>query len=455
MRAVFLMPFLVALLASAEVVGQTTDDVNVASLKLPKLGPYEYETKPAGEAFRKLNPRKAPAPGTLLVKKGDRLAIIGDSITEQKMYSRLIEAYLTACVPELEITVRQYGWSGEKTDGFLRRMDSDCLRFKPTIATLCYGMNDARYRPFDFTNGQWYEDHYTAIVRKLKAAGARVVVGSPGCSGKLATWVASRSGNLEEHNQNLCALRDIAIGVALQEDVAFADVFWPMYKANVIAPGRYPGEDGSRPYELVGRDGIHPDWAGHAIMAYAFLRALGLDGDLGTISIDLAEETAKASDGHRVDSFENGELRITSTRYPFCAPGPIDRDDSVRSGMTFVPFDKHLNRLILKITGLRGLATVTWGTESHTYSSRQLTEGINLASEFTSNPFCGPFERVEKAVAAKQAFETKQVKSVFHGKRGRENMEQAVIETERERKPLANAVRKSVRPVTHTIEIEW
>ena len=114
------------------------------------------------------------------------------------------------------------------------------------MVTLSYGMNDARYRPFDATNGQWYEDHYTAIVRKLKAAGARVVVGSPGCSGKLATWVSSRSGTLEEHNQHLCALRDIAIGVAQKEQVAFADVFWPMYKANVIAPGRYPG-DGTRP----------------------------------------------------------------------------------------------------------------------------------------------------------------------------------------------------------------
>ena len=35
------------------------------------------------------------------------------------------------------------------------------------------------------------------------------------------------------------------------------------------------------------------------------------------------------------------------------------------------------------------------------------------------------------------------------------NMEQAVIETEREREPLAVAVRNSVRPVRHVIGIEW
>ncbi len=411
----------------------------VRMLELPKLGPYEYELQPEGEAFRKLNPRKAPEPGQLWLRRGDRLAIVGDSITEQRMYSRLLETYLTACVPELEITARQYGWSGEKTDGFLKRMDNDCLRFQPTIVTLSYGMNDARYRPFDVTNGQWYEDHYTAIVRKLKAAGARVVVGSPGCSGKLATWVTSRVGTLEEHNQHLCALRDIAMGVAEHEQVAFADVFWPMFKAQVTAPGRYPG-DGSQPYELAGRDGIHPDWAGHAIMAYAFLRALGLDGDLGTVSVDLAQMTAVGTGGHHVDSFQDGRLKITSTRYPFCAPGPVDRDDSVRSGMTFVPFDQELNRFTLQVTGLKGLATITWGGASRTYSPAQLTEGINLAAEFTDNPFCDAFARVEEAVAAKQEFETRQVKSIFHGPAGRADMERAVEETERERQPLAKAV---------------
>jgi lysophospholipase L1-like esterase len=370
------------------------------------------------------------------------------------MYSLLLESYLTACMPELEITARQYGWSGEKTDGFLKRMDSDCLRFNPSIVTLCYGMNDTRYRPFDVTNGQWYADHYTAIVRKLKQAGARVVVGSPGCSGKLATWVSSRVGTLEEHNQHLCALRDIGIGVAEREQVAFADIFWPMYQAHIHAPARYPG-DGSQRYELVGRDGIHPDWAGHAIMAYAFLRAMGLNGDLGTIAVDLSQQTAMASDGHQIDSFVDGRVVVTSSRYPFCAPGPADRDDSVRSGMTLVPFDQELNRLTFKVSGLQGLATITWGDISKTYSSAQLAAGINLAAEFTDNPFCKAFAGVEAAVAVKQEFETRQVKSIFHGPQGRDDLERAVADTEQQRQPLADAVRAAVRPVTHVIKIAW
>ena len=55
-------------------------------------------------------PVQAPQPSHLVLRHGDRLAICGDSITEQKMYSRMMEDYLTMCVPELNVTVRQYGW---------------------------------------------------------------------------------------------------------------------------------------------------------------------------------------------------------------------------------------------------------------------------------------------------------------------------------------------------------
>ncbi|MDR3377251.1 MAG: hypothetical protein P4M10_01085, partial [Verrucomicrobiae bacterium] len=100
----------------------------------------DYEPKPNDPYFLKFNPRRAPAPGPLILKPGDRLAIIGDSITEQRIYSRIMETYLTVCVPELKITTRQFGWSGETAEGFLHRMTNDCLRFHPTVATTCYGM---------------------------------------------------------------------------------------------------------------------------------------------------------------------------------------------------------------------------------------------------------------------------------------------------------------------------
>jgi lysophospholipase L1-like esterase len=418
------------------------------------FGPYEYAAKPDDPAFEKFNPRKAPEPGTLLLRKGDRLAIIGDSITEQKMYSRLIETYLTACWPDLQITVRQYGWSGEKADGFLRRMDQDCLRFDPTVATLCYGMNDARYRPFDVTNGQWYRDHYTAVVRKLKSAGARVVLGSPGCSGKIASWVKSRSGTLDEHNLNLCALRDIGIAIAQSENVRFADIFWPMYQAQVFAPQKYAA-DRDTPYNVAGKDGIHPGWAGHVMMAYAFLNAMGIDGDIAMIEIDLAKQDATLSSGHQLVSIGDNTLTMNSSRYPFCAEGPIDDDNSIRSGMTLVPFNEQLNRFTLKVIGLKtSRAKVTWGDQSAEFDAETLAEGINLADRFPVNPFTAAFKRVDEAVAAKQAYETTQIKRVFHGKEGKADIEAAVKRTEAERKPLADAIREAMQPVRHTIHVQ-
>src|SRR5258706_12100711 len=83
------------------------------------------EKKPADPYFEKFSPLKTPAPKKHFLREGDRLAICGDSITEQKMYSRIMETYLTVCVPELNISVRQYGWSGERAPGFLARMTND------------------------------------------------------------------------------------------------------------------------------------------------------------------------------------------------------------------------------------------------------------------------------------------------------------------------------------------
>src|SRR5881296_80936 len=170
---------------------------------------------PSDPLVHEYQPKPAPPVTGLLLKRGDNIAICGDSITAQKMYSRAIESYLMACTPELELSVRQYGWSGEQAPGFLARMTNDCLRFKPTVATTCYGMNDHGYRPYDESIGSKYREHSTAIVRAFKASGTRVIQGSPGCV----------SHNPEALNLNLCQLRNIGIDIAESERVGFADVF--------------------------------------------------------------------------------------------------------------------------------------------------------------------------------------------------------------------------------------
>lgn len=408
------------------------------------------EPKPNDPFFAKFEPVKASAPAGLVLQPGDRLAIIGDSITEQRMYSRIMETYLTVCVPELKITTRQFGWSGETAEGFLHRMTNDCLRFHPTIATTCYGMNDHRYRAFDEANGNWYRDNYSAVARSLKESGARVILGSAGCVGKTPRWAPNTNTPVEVLNLNLCELRNIDIDIVEQEKIGFADVFWPMLKADFTARKQF-GSD----YAVCGQDGVHPDWAGHLIMAWTFLKAMGLDGDLGTFTIDLAAHQASASSGHQVESFANNTLTLTSTRYPFCATGAVDKDNSLRSGMALVPFNADLNRLRLIVkNGSAANYAVTWGNETRTYSAAQLADGVNLAEDFAVNPFSEAFAKVDAAVAEKQKYETRQIKDLFHGPEGRADMNATAALTEEARDPLAEKIRNAFVPVKHTIRIE-
>ncbi len=399
-----------------------------------------------------------------MLKKDDRLAICGDSITEQKMYSRIMEDYLTMCVPELNVTVRQYGWSGERAPGFLKRMTNDCLRFHPTIATTCYGMNDHEYRSYEPRIGETYEENSVAIVEAFKAEGARVVQGSPGCVGKKPMWSKTPEATIDDLNSNLCTLRNIGIEIARKENVGFADIFWPMITAGADADSKYGTN-----YAIAGKDGVHPGWAGHTIMAYAFLKGLGLEGEIGKFTVDLGNGQMTVSRGHELLSGNAGEFRIRSSRYPFCACAPnwqtntsypvCDKDDiksdhSIRSGMTLVPFNEELNRLVLMAkNGKAPRYRVTWGSESKGFSSEELGKGINLAAEFPVNPFTEPFAKVDAAVIAKQVFETKQVKQLFHDTRAKTEMEQVVAESERDREPLAEAIKAAFVPVEHVIKV--
>ena len=438
------------------------------------FGRPPLQTKPSDPFFAKFEPYRAPTTKKLLLKPKDRLAICGDSITEQKLYSRIMETYLTVCVPQFEVTVRQYGWSGERAPGFLARMTNDCLRFFPTIATTCYGMNDHEYRPYEERIGNTYRKTSTAIVEAFKHAGTRVVLGSPGCVGKMPHWVKSASGTVEDLNLSLCKLRNNDIEIAEQEHVAFADIFWPMLTAGFTARREYDPD-----YAIAGKDGVHPGLAGQLLMAYAFLKAMGLDGEIGTVTVDLASGKSTATAGHEVISSQAGKVTLKSSRYPFCATGDEASDGSIRSGMALVPFNQDLNRLTLVVKHAKARRyLVTWGKYASSYTAKELARGVNLAADFPANPFSEAFMQVDEAVAAKQSYETKQIKQIFHGlmagkfrsageikdaemkelfglrdSAGKLDKEAIVKATEAKRAPLAAAIKSRFVPVTHTIKI--
>lgn len=410
----------------------------------------EFERMPDDAAFERYGKVPAgPKPTGLVLKKGDRLAICGDSITEQRMYSRIIETYLTACRPDLEVAVRQYGWSGERAPGFLARMTNDCIRFKPTVATTCYGMNDHEYRPYEDSIGNKYRESSSAIIQAFKTAGARVIHGSPGCVGKKPQWSKAKDASVDDLNENLFRLRGVGIELARAEQVGFADVFWPM-----LTLGHRARQDFGEAFALAGKDGVHPDWAGQAVMASAFLRSFGFDGPLGVIQLDLATGRAEASAGHEIQGFSQGALRMTSKRYPFCATGPKDKDNSLRGGLLLAGFYEDLNRFIFKARGGKAASyRVAWGPESRTFKAEELEAGINLALAFEINPFSEAFGKVDAAIGAKQEYETRQIKQLFHGPEGRGDMSATVGLTEKIRTSLVRKIAEAMLPVEHVLLI--
>jgi hypothetical protein len=59
-----------------------------------------------------LPPATTAAPG-FFIHNGDRVVFLGDSITEQRLYTTYIEAYALSRYPKWNLTFRNVGWGGD------------------------------------------------------------------------------------------------------------------------------------------------------------------------------------------------------------------------------------------------------------------------------------------------------------------------------------------------------
>jgi len=388
----------------------------------------------------------------------DFVAVCGDSITEQKQYSVFIEDYLLMCQPAAALRVMQAGWSGEVAQSFLGRMERDVLALHPTVVTTCYGMNDGGYGPFDPNRGNLYRDTHKKIVAGLRQAGVRLIVlGSPGC----VDSNAFRGGGpaAEVYNATLAKLGDIGRAVAGEEKVVFADVHGPMMDIMAQAKAKY-----GPTYHVAGPDGVHPSANGQLVMAYAFLKALGCTGDIGTITLDLATSKAEATAGHKVLSCASGVVELESTRYPFCFFGDPASPGATKGIIEFLPFNADLNRLMLVVkgAGAAGRCNVTWGQATREFTVADLAKGINLAAEFLDNPFCQPFQKAEQAIRAQQNFETPLTKTILHWLPAYRDLapeeapalDRTAAKGIARDQELAAASSAAVAPVQHTLKVD-
>jgi lysophospholipase L1-like esterase len=387
----------------------------------------------------------------------DFLAICGDSITEQKLYSRFIEEYLLMCKPQPNLRIMQLGWNGETSWGFLTKMPTEATRFEPSAVTICFGMNDGGYAQV-VPNYERYRHSLTAIVESFKKDNVRfIVLASPGVVDTQTFWggpdVAAK------YNPILAHERDIAREVAQEQGVTFANIHDPMEEVMTKAKAKY-----GKQYALAGEaDGVHPDENGHLVMAYVLLKALGCDGNIGTITIDPAANQATATDGHKILSCQNGVIEIQSTRYPFCFFGQPSSPKSPKGILEFLPFNQDLNRYMLVVKNVgANKVKVTWGNVTREFTGAAAEHGINLAAEFMDNPFSQQFLKVEEAVKTQQNYETPLVKQLIHELTDLETLvpeEKAKMESIKlagmhKAKELFDQAASEVTPVQHRITVE-
>jgi lysophospholipase L1-like esterase len=393
-----------------------------------------------------------------LLPPNARVAVIGDSITEQKIYSKYIETYLLACTGRSDIKVFQFGWSGERAGGFAARLENDLAIFNPNVATTCYGMNDGSYRPYAPEVGAEYEKNMRLVIDGLKKVGVKAMaIGSPG---GVDPDYFKKNVTGQDYNDNLSHLRDIAKKLAEENKQSFANVYDTMISALTKSKAALGKE-----YGPFGGDGFHPAPAGQLLMAQAFLKALGFDGEIGTITVDV-KGTSTASSGHVVKGGQNGSVTLESTKWPFVFDADPASAGSNRSILPYTSFNQDLNRFTLKVVNLGSAkAKVTWGSQSKEFTRAQLEAGINLAAEFTKTPFDNDFAALTNAITQKESYETILIKNLVTHMR--------VIATEAAEEPKVAAalvklkknlaaehakqdanVRRFIKPVTHTIKVE-
>lgn len=222
------------------------------------------------------NPQWAAA--EILVKSGDKIAFLGDSITQAGWgqpsgYVRLVMEGLKANGIEAEAVPA--GISGHKSNQMLARLEKDVLSKKPQWMTLSCGVNDAWHGaggvPLDeamAANGTFnasvaergtYKKNITDIIDAATAAGVRPVI-------LTATVIKEElDGPL---NQKVAPYNEFLRELAKEKKVPLADLNAMFHEA--IKAANKPGTN------VLTSDGVHMNAEGDQLMANGVLQAFGL-----------------------------------------------------------------------------------------------------------------------------------------------------------------------------------
>ena len=329
-----------------------------------------------------------------LIHDGERVVFLGDSITEQRLYTTYIEAYALTRHPEWKLWFRNVGWGGDTSwlrqrthpnegqlfaaddasqqkmvqDSVGRGLSRDVLPLKPTFVTVKFGMNDQSYQAFREDIFRAYVRSQSEIAKVLRANGARVAFLTP-----QPIEDKRPDPDKDAKNQSLRKFADGLKDVAAKNDATFVDQFDP-YMAIMMR------ERAANASALIGGgDAVHPGPIGHTIMAWAVLKGLGATALVSEAEIDSATRKAKTK-ACRIENLKVGGSTVSFDRLDEALPMPID--EKAERALKLAPILDDLSRYDLLITGLApGDYEVSIdGTVAAKVSADVLTKGWNASN---------------------------------------------------------------------------
>lgn len=205
-----------------------------------------------------------PVSAGQFIRPNDRVVFLGDSITAQRLYTKYVEEYFTTAHPDMKVTFVNAGLGGDRSSAALNRVQKDVVEQKPTVVTICFGMNDAAYRPtVDMKGLETFKDGLSKLISTIRSqTNARVVL--------LTTTCVDDKGHDRLKGYNITLTRFVAETkkIAAKEGVPVIDLYRPLRAA--LANGQRT----DKAFTLV-PDGVHPNEAGHQVMARTILLAWG------------------------------------------------------------------------------------------------------------------------------------------------------------------------------------
>jgi lysophospholipase L1-like esterase len=329
-------------------------------------------------------------------KNGDHVVMMGDSITEQHLYSNYVEMWTVTRFPAWDLTFRNVGIGGDRSIGGNSRFKRDTQAYAPTAMTVDFGMNDGNYRAFEESTFQTYMGGLQGIADQARAAGIRMAwvtpqpldTGDPG-----PTALTAYNLTLEKFSEGVKTTADKSAGL-------FVDQFHPYLAALDDARRRAATYD-----RITGGDAVHPGPPGQALMAYGILKGLGFPAlvsavSIGTDSGDPKVVTRNCTVSGLVREGDKVRFQRTDAALPFFP-------DEARPILKWAPILEELNQYLLKVSGLTpgNYSVRLGGAAVDEYSAAQLAQGVNLAdAALKAGPVAEQVKAVKAAIEAKNKY---------------------------------------------------